>query len=344
MWKTSCIIPVPKIKQPRVPNDFRPIGLTSQVMKSLERLVLHHLRTQVQQTQDPLQFAYREKRGVEDAVLYLLHRTYSYLEEGGCSVRILFFDFSCAFNTIQPSLLQEKLISWIADYLTDRPQFVRIGSSISNTTTSSTGAPQGIVLSPILFTLYNVDFKHNSELCHMQKFLDYTAVVACIKGNEEGEYRKVVRDFVEWCQKNQLILNTSKIKEIVLDFRRQPPTTLPICIKGEAVEIVPSYKYLGLTVDNKLDWTLNTDYIYKKSQSRLYFLQRLASFNICTKLIQMFYNSAVASVLFFAVASWGSSGSKRCKQGMNKLIKKAGYVVGPIAGLCRGGNGAEDTV
>ncbi len=184
------------------------------------------------------------------------------------------------------------------------------------------------VLSPILFTLHTADFKHNSKLCHMQKFSNNTAVVACIKENEEGEYRKLVSDFVEWCQKNQLILNTSKTKEIVLDFRRQLPTTLPVCIEGEAVEIVPSYKYLRLTLDNKLDWSLNTDHIYKKGQSRLYFLWRLASFNICTKLLQMFYNSVVASVLFFAVACWGGSGSKRNIQRLNKLIKKAGSVVG----------------
>lgn len=109
IWKTSCIIPVPKKRNPSAPNDFRPVALTSQVMKSLERLVLHCLKPQVHHAQDPLQFAYREKIRVEDAVLYLLHRTLSYLEEGRCAVRILFFDFSSAFNTIQPPLLWDKL-------------------------------------------------------------------------------------------------------------------------------------------------------------------------------------------------------------------------------------------
>lgn len=63
-------------------------------------------------TQDPLQFAYREMIGVEDAVLYLRHWTHSYLEKGGCTVRILFFfffNFLSVFTTILAPLLQEKL-------------------------------------------------------------------------------------------------------------------------------------------------------------------------------------------------------------------------------------------
>ena len=90
-------------------------------------------------------------------------------------MRITFFDFSSAFNTIQPPLLGEKLllmgaggstVSWITDYLTDRPQFVRLGSVLSDVVMSGVGAPQGTVLSPFLFTLYTSDFQYNSESCH----------------------------------------------------------------------------------------------------------------------------------------------------------------------------------
>ncbi|KAK7907687.1 hypothetical protein WMY93_016299 [Mugilogobius chulae] len=136
-------------------------------MKTLERLVMRLMRPQVQNVGDPLQFAYHEKVGVEDAVLYLLHRALSYLAGGGCIVRLLFFNFSSAFNTIQPSLLQEKLnimtvdphlVNWIMDYLTNRPQYVRMGGQMSSTLTCSIGAPQGTVLSLLLFTLYTSDF------------------------------------------------------------------------------------------------------------------------------------------------------------------------------------------
>lgn len=108
-------------------KDYRLMAFTSHVMKTLESLILRFLRSEVTDAMDPLQFAYQEHIGVEDAVLYMLHRVYTYLEEPGCFVRILFFDFSSAFNTIQPLILRDKLegkgvdsslTSWITDYLT----------------------------------------------------------------------------------------------------------------------------------------------------------------------------------------------------------------------------------
>ncbi|KAI4899534.1 hypothetical protein NFI96_002055 [Prochilodus magdalenae] len=167
-WKTSCLVPVPKKGQPSELNDFRPVTLTLHVMKTLEHLLLHLLRpSQVQHAMEPLQFTYREKVGVEDAMLYLHHRAHSHLDKGGSSVRVMFFDFSSVFNTIQPLQLRDKLVSWNTDYLTGRPQYIRLRDFTSEVVVSSTGAPQGTVLSPFLFTLYTSDFKYNSETCHM---------------------------------------------------------------------------------------------------------------------------------------------------------------------------------
>ena len=101
-WKTSCIVPVPKGAHPKTQNDYRPVVLTSHVMKTLERLVLQHLRPLVSDCLDPLQFAYRAKVGVEDAIIYMLQRAYAHLENKGSMVRIMFFDFSSAFKEVVP--------------------------------------------------------------------------------------------------------------------------------------------------------------------------------------------------------------------------------------------------
>ena len=52
LWKTSCLVPVPKRSTPSGLNDYRPVALTSHVMKVLERLVLAHLRPQVKSSLD----------------------------------------------------------------------------------------------------------------------------------------------------------------------------------------------------------------------------------------------------------------------------------------------------
>ncbi|KAK5904468.1 hypothetical protein CesoFtcFv8_006028 [Champsocephalus esox] len=122
------------------------------------------------------------------------------------------------------------------------------------------------------------------------------------------EYRALVENFVGWCDNNHLQLNISKTKELVVDFRRSRKRPLtPITIRGKDVEVVNSYKFLGVHLNNKLDWSDNTDALFRKGQSKLFFLRMLRSFNVCTRLLQMFYQSVVASVLFFAVVCWGGN-------------------------------------
>ncbi|TWW71139.1 hypothetical protein D4764_17G0006220 [Takifugu flavidus] len=221
LWKTSCLVPVPKKTHPVAPSDYRPIALTSHIMKVMERLVLTHLRPLVSPFQDPLQFAYQPKRA------------YSSLDRLNTTVRVMFFDFSSAFNTIQPRLLKAKLekmqmdaplVSWIEDYLTE----------------------------------------------------------------------------------NLLPLNATKTKEMVVDFSKSKSPPSPVCISGKDVEIVPSYKFLGVQLDNKLEWSTNTDAVYKKAMSRLYFLRRLRFFSVCSRMLHMFYQSVMASTIFFAVVCRGA--------------------------------------
>ena len=64
---------------------------------------------------------------------------------------------------------------------------------------------------------------------------------------------------------------------------------------------------MGVVIDNRLDWKSNTEAVYKKGMSRLYFLRKLRSFEVCTKMLEIFYQSVVSSTIFFAAVCWGSS-------------------------------------
>ena len=128
-----------------------------------QHIVLTHLKAITNHLLDPLQFAYRANRSVDDAVNMGLLFILQHLDSPGTYARILFVDFSSAFNTIAPALLQNKLTQlsmpeptcrWITDFLSDRKQRVRLDKLVSEPWTISTGAPQGCVLSPLLFSLY----------------------------------------------------------------------------------------------------------------------------------------------------------------------------------------------
>ena len=85
-------------------------------------------------------------------------------------------------------LVDPPLMSQIVDYLTGRPQYVRLQHCVSDAVVSNTGAPQETVLSPFLFTLHTTDFSYQTRSCHLQKFSDDSAIAGCISKGE-GEVR-----------------------------------------------------------------------------------------------------------------------------------------------------------
>ncbi|KAL3051735.1 hypothetical protein OYC64_001881 [Pagothenia borchgrevinki] len=132
-------------------------------MKCFERLVKTFITSSLP---DPLQFTYRANRSTDDAIALTIHTALSHLDQRNTYVRMLFIDYSSAFNTIVPSKLVIKLrdlglnsalCDWILNFLTGRPQAVRVGNITSSTLILNTGAPQGCVLSPLLYSLFTHD-------------------------------------------------------------------------------------------------------------------------------------------------------------------------------------------
>ncbi len=217
-FKRSTIIPVPKKPKITGLNHYRPVALMSVAMKSFERLVLAYLKASTGPLLVPLQFAYRANRSVDDAVNMGLHFILQHLDRPGTYVRILLVDFSSAFNTIIPDTLLNKLTQlsvptsicqWITSFLTDRQQLVRLGKFSSSTRTTSTGAPQGCVLSPLLFSLYTNDCTSKDPSAKLLKFADDTTVIGLIQDGDESAYRQEVKELAVWCSLNSLKLSCS---------------------------------------------------------------------------------------------------------------------------------------
>ncbi|KAK3526918.1 hypothetical protein QTP86_004715 [Hemibagrus guttatus] len=249
-FKHSTIIPIPKKPKITGLNDYRPVALTSVVMKSFERLVLAYLKNIIGPLLDPLKFAYQANRSVDDAVNMGLHFILQHLDKSGTYVRLLFVDFSSAFNTIIPTLLQTKLTQlsvsssicqWITSFLTDRHQLVKLGKFMSNSRTTSTGAPQGCILSPLLFSIYTNDCTSTDPSVKLLKFVDNTTVIGLIQDGDESAYKQKIEQLGAWCILNNLELNMLKTVEMIVDFRRNTPALPPLTIMNSTVPTVESF-------------------------------------------------------------------------------------------------------
>src|SRR4029434_142282 len=134
---------------------------------------------------------------------------------------------------------------------------------------SITVAPQGCVLSPLLYSLHTQDCvaTHSSNI--ILKFADNTTILGLISKNDETAYRDEVRGLVAWCQDNNLSLNIGKTKEMIVDFRELPRGGHdPIHIEGAAVERVSNFKFLGVYIKDNLTWSMQAGSGVKTAQKR----------------------------------------------------------------------------
>ena len=101
-WKSSIICPVPSKNSPSTLNDYCPVALTSPVMKCLKRMFYNILLTFSSQQVDPFQFAYKSHRGVDDAILTLLHQAFIHLDKPGSFIRVIIIDSSLLLTQYSP--------------------------------------------------------------------------------------------------------------------------------------------------------------------------------------------------------------------------------------------------
>ena len=205
---------------------------------------------------------------------------------------------------------------------------MRVHDVSSSPITLSTGSPQGCVLSPLLFTLLTHDCSARHPSCLIVKYADDTAVVGCITNNDESNYRQEVVQLERWCRDNNLCINAKKTKEMIVDFRKGRHLPPPLHIEGTAVEVVSSFRYLGVHIANDLSWSTNTACLIKKAHQRLYFLRRLRHAGLGSSVLSSFYRCVVESVLSSCINVWHGSCSAAEKKALQRVVKAAQRTVG----------------
>lgn len=165
-------------------------------------------------------------------------------------------------------------MDWFTSYLTNRNLFVEFKGINSKTQNIYYGVPQGSVLGPLLFILYTNDLPNTLSNSKAILFADDTTIYYSNK-DIKTLYTNINKDLIvlnDWFKTNKLSLNVSKTQYILFNKKRQTHINeeLKILIGQENVNKVECTKFLGLFIDQNLDWNKHIQHCKSKISSGIY--------------------------------------------------------------------------
>ena len=252
---------------------------------------------------------------------------------------------SKAFDTPNHSILLDKLkyyglsntpLNWFSSYLQNRMQFIDFDGTLSNTVLMTTGVPQGSVLGPLLFIIYMNDIREGSENFKAILYVDDTNLLSplCpfststslkdIQTEQLSEnISKELDDILEWLNINKLSLNVKKTKFMIFHYRqRKIDNLIPnLKINSEPIERVTEFNFLGLTIDEHLNWSPHIQKVSNKISRTLGITNRLKLF-LPTNILRLIYDSLILPYFQYSILTWGFKVGR-----LEKLQKRAVRVI-----------------
>ena len=152
-------------------------------------------------------------------------------------------------------------------------------------------------------------------------------MVGLITDNNETAYREV-RDLAGWCQNNNLSLNVSKTNGIIVDYRKRSTEYVPILIDRAVVEQVESFKFLGVHINNKLDWSKHTKTVVKRARQSLFPLRNIKRFGMGPEILKRFYSCNIESILTGCITAWYGNCLASDRKALQRVLCTAQYITG----------------
>ena len=317
--KTAKVIPIFKTESRLLCNNYRPISLLSNISKIIEKIMHQRLNKFLEESNCfyNLQFGFRLNLSTNNALLSIIENIQTDLDNGDFAAGV-FIDLKKAFDTVDHDILLKKLEyygvrglsrDWFQSYLKNRKQFVSISNSTSNTNEITTGVPQGSVLGPLLFLLYINDLHRSVKYSKTYHFADDTNIMQSNKSLDvlSKNLNKDLKSLSQWLKANKLCLNISKTELII--FHRNTASidhTLKLKLDGKRLGPSQSVKYLGVILDEHLQWNDQIAQVKIKLNRAIGILSKIRH-NANPTILKVVYHSLFGSNLLYGAQLWGQT-------------------------------------
>ena len=114
----------------------------------------------------------------------------------------------------------------------------------------------------------------------------------------------------------------------MVDFRKSKSVPSTLIVNNSEVEIVDSFKFLGIHITSNLSWSLHARYMCKKGQQRLYFLRCLKKFHMKPEILVNFYRSIIESILTGSIMVWFGNRTESDRNALSRVICTARRLTG----------------
>ena len=332
--KVARIRPLHKGGDSKLKNHYRPISILSFISKVFEKLM--YIRISCFLTDNDIlcshQFGFRSGLSTSDAIVEYLDCVYKSIDRNNVFFT-LFLDFRRAFDTVNHDILLLKLFhygvrgvahEWFRSYLLDRNQYVEIDGAKSSYARMNLGVPQGAVLGPLLFLIYINDMYMS---CKNLKFIHYADdTTAFISGPNHNDVIAIINEDLDrlyiWLQSNRLTLNANK-SSFMIHGHFNGLNSINISIRNERLTQTSTAKFLGITIDEKLNFREHIQNVICKVGRVSGLIWRIKG-TVPRKILRLMYQSLAGSQLSYGILAWGGGNItefKRLQAVQNRIIR-----------------------